>query len=206
MMNTTSNIPRLEILIPAGSIHKYTTLLQAGIIVERQSTCSFREFFASLPGFSAEYILNRIETIFQDGLPVDDIEATLQGSSPVIAISGAMPGLAGAIFRKNSFHAALRTSDSSSLNGVLPGAEKVRVKLKLFNVIASEKGGTLLNDGCVMESDSVLKFINYRRHLFSDQLVLRCDEKTTGLDALAAVLHKSETVYLRIHEGDVSTQ
>jgi hypothetical protein len=47
-------------------------------------------------------------------MPVDDLETVVDGSSPVIAISGAMPGLAGAIFRKNSFHAALRTSADNS--------------------------------------------------------------------------------------------
>ncbi len=172
--------------------------------MERSSTITFAELFASLPGFSTKYIGDRIETIFQNGLPVDDIETGIDGPAPVIAISGAMPGLAGAIFRKNSFHAALRTSDSNALPDKLERSEGVLIRLKFFNVIASEKGGTILNSGCFMKSDSVLKFINYRPRLFSEVLSLHCNDESLGLDDMKTILHKSETVYLRIQEDNVA--
>lgn len=157
-----------------------------------------------MPGFSSQYIADRIETIFQNGLPVDDIETGIEGPAPVIAISGAMPGLAGAIFRKNSFHAALRTSDSNPLPGESEGTENVFIKLKLFNVIASEKGSGILSSGCFMKSDSVFKFMNYRPQLFSELISLRCNNESLVLDDLKNLLHKSETVYLRIQEDNVA--
>jgi hypothetical protein len=64
MLTRSTHIPRLEILIPAGAAPQYTTLLQAGIFVESKSTTTVGEIFASLPGFSTQYILDRIETIF----------------------------------------------------------------------------------------------------------------------------------------------
>ncbi|MBU0946566.1 MAG: hypothetical protein KJ804_18950 [Proteobacteria bacterium] len=192
----------MELLIPAGSISRYTTLLQAGIIEERQSPCTYRAFFSSLPGVNSQYIVDRIETIFHNGLPVDDIETDIEGSAPVIAISGAMPGLAGAIFRKNSFHAALRTAESHASSDSLEKAEKKIITLKLFNVIASEKGGNFLNNGCFMKSDSVLKFINYRPQLFSHLLALSCDDNSLELEEVKTILLHSDIVFLKIHEDD----
>ncbi len=205
MINRSIHIPRLELLIPAGTSNKYTTLLQAGILEERSASTTIGEFLASLPGFTNHYIRERIETIFLNGLPVDDLETRMSGPSPVLAISASMPGLAGAIFRKNSFHAALRTSKSDSLPDRALSTEKIIIRLKFFNSIASEKGGIILQNGCLMDCDSVLKFINYRRQLFSHLLALHCDDKAVRLADLETFLPKSENVFLRIQEDNVST-
>jgi hypothetical protein len=205
MINRSPHIPRLELLIPADTTKKYTTLLQAGILEARSAPTTVGELLASLPGFTMQYIRERIETIFLNGLPVDDLETKINGPSPVLAISAVMPGLAGAIFRKNSFHAALRTSTSDSLADKLPSTEKITIRLKFFNIIATERGGTIFHNGCLMKSESVLKFINYRRHLFSHLLSLHCDDTPVGLDDLGSILHSSETVFLRIQEDHVST-
>jgi hypothetical protein len=108
MINRFIYTPRLDILIPADTINQYTTLLQAGILEERSASTTVGGLLASLPGFTMQYIRERIETIFLNGLPIDNLETIINGPSPVaLAISAVMPGLAGAIFRKNSFHAAL---------------------------------------------------------------------------------------------------
>lgn len=205
MINKTYHIPRLELLIPAATTKKYTTLLQNGILVERNVPTPVGELLASLPGFTMQYIRERIETIFLNGLPVDDLETIITGPSPVLAISAVMPGLAGAIFRKNSFHAALRTSTSDSLADRSQSTEKIIIRLKFFNIIATEKGATILHNGCLMRSESVLKFINYRRNLFSHLLSLRYDDKPISLDDLGSLLLTSKTVFLRIQEDHVST-
>lgn len=75
-----------------------------------------------------------------------------------------MPGLAGAIFRKNSLHAALRTSDSNNMIAAQTD-KKTMVCLKLFNMIASEKGPELLEKGGVFAGSKLLDFFQQRSQL-----------------------------------------
>ncbi|MBU0962201.1 MAG: hypothetical protein KKH60_11745, partial [Proteobacteria bacterium] len=92
----------------------------------------------------------------------------------------------------------------NSLPDGLQRAKKVMVRLKLFNVIASEKGGDILKNGCVIGSESLLRFINYRPQMFSHSLSMRCDDKPISYGEVDSLLHGSETVFLRIQEGDDS--
>lgn len=155
MINGPRHVPRLEFLAPADTAIQYTTFLQAGILEERNAPLTVGEFLVSLPGFTLQYVRERVETIFLNGLPVDDLKTRMYGPSSVLAISGVMPGLAGAIFRKNSFHAALITSTPDSLASRLPHSEKIIIRLKFFNIIAAEKGEALLRNGCFMSSESI---------------------------------------------------
>ncbi len=50
-------------------------LLQKGFVLEAEVGCSLRELLAERFGISAEYIENRIQTVFLDGKPVDDMDA-----------------------------------------------------------------------------------------------------------------------------------
>lgn len=177
MTNNLSYIPQLDVRTPADSILPYTTLLQTGILVESKPLPTVGEFLCSLPGFTSQYIHERIETIFLNGLPVDDLETIIVGSAPILAISAAMPGLAGAIFRKNGFHAALRTSINNDSSDEAQSSEHLMILLKFFNMIVSERGETILHDGCLMKCNSVLRFMNYRSQLFSDAVSLNFDNE-----------------------------
>ena len=126
MTNKLGCIPQLDIRIPVvGSILPYTTLLQTGILVESKPQPTVRAFLGSLPGFTSQYMNERIETIFLNGLPVDDLETIINGSAPILAISAAMPGLAGAIFRKNGFHAPLRTTITDDSSDEVQSSEQI---------------------------------------------------------------------------------
>lgn len=142
----TEEPPIVEIKVHADSINRYTTLFQMGVNIETQGDISIGSFLNRLPGFTTEYIDNRVQTIFLNGSAMDDLQTPLSGAHPVLAISAAMPGLAGAIFRRNSLHAALR---SERVDNPVPIGHKetVTVTLKLFNMIAQERGTDLLAQG-----------------------------------------------------------
>lgn len=204
MRNSFHHVPRLELFVAAGDTKKYTTLLQSGILWQSNATTTVGQFLSSLPGFTHKYIVEHIETIFLNGQPIDDLATQLNGPSAVLALSAAMPGLAGAIFRKNSFHAPLRTTDYHALPDSLPRAKSVVVQLKCFNCIAREKGQTLLHNGCFFKSDSLVKFLSYRGKLFTDLLSMRYNDKPINLGGLEPLLHQSETIFLRIYEDNVT--
>lgn len=205
MDNTADQTPRLELLIPAHAMGRFTTLLQAGFFVESSHGTTVGEFLHSLPGFTMQYITDRIETIFLNGLPVDDLTTVINGTHhPVLAVSAAMPGLAGAIFRKNSFHAALRTKARSAAIDPLQNPEKVLIILKLFNMVASERGGELLHHGCLMKTASLLKFIHCRPQLLAEILHCRCAGTSISPVDLPTHLQGADRVFLRIAESNAS--
>jgi hypothetical protein len=143
---TQQEPPILEIRVRADSINRYTAILQTGVSVETPGPVSIGVFLHRLPGFTMDYIDKRVQTIFLNGSAIDDLETPLTGAHPVLAISAAMPGLAGAIFRRNSMHAALRSeSDHPTMSSAQ--SETVTVTLKLFNMIATEKGAGILARG-----------------------------------------------------------
>jgi hypothetical protein len=143
---TPDNSQIVEIRVQADSIGRYTAIFQTGVTLMTSGVVSIGIFLSSLPGFSVEYINLRVQTIFLNGSAVDDLETPLTGAQPVLALSAAMPGLAGAIFRRNSMHAALR---SASVQDPLPSeqSDMHTVTLKLFNMIATEMGPGLLAAG-----------------------------------------------------------
>lgn len=167
---------KVTLEIPDNSGHLFTTLLQAGVQLRTVSTCSIGEFLLTLKGFSYEYLCNEVETIFLNGTPVDDLDQHFSGDSPTLALSAAMPGLAGAIFRKNSIHSALRTNPIKE-QAESDKAEQLTVTLKLFNTVAKDKGSLLLQAGVILPGDKLVSFLNRQSFLWDLPLVAKVDGK-----------------------------
>ncbi len=198
MDKRSENIIQLTLHVPADAMDGFTTLLQNGIEIDVKPATSVGELLASLNGFTPQYIAERVETIFLNGFPVDNPAMLISGSHPVLAISAAMPGLAGAIFRKNSFHAPLRTScgkndeKKKQANGTIP------VSLKLFNMVAKEKGEALLAGGCLFNTEALLKTIRYRPQLFTQVLQCTCNNRTITMDYLPYCLIGENRILLKV--------
>ena len=164
-------------------------------------TVSIGVFLNRLPGFTVDYINSRVQTIFLNGSAVDDLETPLTGARPVLAISAAMPGLAGAIFRRNSMHAALRSASAQDpVSSEHP--ETVSVTLKLFNMIAAEKGPGLLARGVGFTGAQLSDFftdhpalLTSLTHAFIDGQELDREELRQGLNTL-------ETIHLIIRKDN----
>ncbi len=188
--------PHIALTVSTKITAPFTTLLQGGIFIDVPCNTQIGEFLTSLPGFNQEYVQSRVETIFIDGLPADSLSQPLTSSGTVLAISAAMPGLAGAIFRKNSVHAALRTAP---ITKEAESAEKtIQVRLKLFNMIALEKGAQLLHEGCVMKASTVQYFFSYRKHLLKQIAEIRVNGDLISFEDLHLLLNRKDTILLTI--------
>ena len=161
MADTTTILPSLKISLDIENVSRFTSLLQSGIGLESSTGTSLGVFLSNLPNFEPEYISDRVQTIFFDGNAVDDLEKHLSEPNHVVALSAAMPGLAGAIFRRNSLCAALRTN-ASSTHTDHSSTRPCIVTLKLFNHIALEKGGALLEKGGLFSGSSLIDFFHQR--------------------------------------------
>ena len=190
---TQKNPPIVEIRVRADSIGRYTAIFQTGLSLVTSGAVSIGVFLNRLPGFTVEYINSRVQTIFLNGSAVDDLETPLTGARPVLAISAAMPGLAGAIFRRNSMHAALR---SGGVQQSLPSGQSEihTVILKLFNMIAAERGPGLLAQGVGFTGAQLSDFFTDHpalltsiKHVFLDGQELDREDMRQGLDKLNTI-------------------
>jgi hypothetical protein len=195
----TKESPIVEIRVRPGFINKYAALFQMGVNIETHGTTSIGSFLNRLPGFTKEYINNRVQTIFLNGSAMDDLQSPLIGDRPVLAISAAMPGLAGAIFRRNSLHAALRSNGVSNL---VPDGHKetVNVRLKLFNMIAQEKGADLLARGVGYTGAQLVHFFTDNPTLLSNVTQFFLSGQELNWDNLLKRLDRLDDIHLIIRK------
>lgn len=196
----TDPVPTISLLVRADALDKFTTLLQSGLFLSVKQGENIDGLLTSLPGFSEKYIKERVQTIFVDGLPADDLAQQFSGQETVLAISAAMPGLAGAIFRKGGMHASLRTTTEKKKHSAAPDS-MLTVRLKLFNIIAKERGVTLLAGGCLMQSASVEKFLDYRTPLAASIQTISIGNQETDMKMLRKTLAIHTRIVLTINSS-----
>ena len=121
--------PQLSLSPPA-----WAAMLQRGVGIPHDAVTTVREFLQECLGIDPGYVEERLQTVFVDGRPVDDLDRSSVGPGRVLALSGAMPGLAGATMRRGGYYARLREDithpGTPTLNQEEDGGFVV---LKLFN-------------------------------------------------------------------------
>jgi len=119
-------------------------------------------------GLSDEYISAKVKTIFIDGGPVDDIFNTKIKTGGVCALSGAMPGIVGAMMRIGSPYAAMRESITIKPDETAESEKEIIFGLKIFNAILSDMGLEFLRRGILLEKKRIFElFAKYGRKIFS---------------------------------------
>ncbi|NLW35499.1 hypothetical protein [Syntrophorhabdus aromaticivorans] len=133
-------------------------LLQTGFVLICTTGVSIRSLLCNRFGFSPQFVEDRISTIFLNGKPVDNIDTTTVADGATIALSGAMPGLAGATLRRKSPLASFRQTISSPSTpreeGKAPGA----VLIKVFNILMDELGPLFLRQGMFLPAETLKLF------------------------------------------------
>lgn len=187
----------IKLTVPTDKLLLFATLLQSGVKIKCRAGKSIALFLQELPTFTKEYIVEVVQTIFLDGDPVDDLETVFDKEEQTLALSASMPGLAGAILRKNSFHSALRghTTKTSDLNF---NFEESIVTLKLFNSIAQDKGTALLSGGVLIDVKKLLKFFNIRSTLIEKAIYIETDNVQITKEKFLKTLETDSLVRLTI--------
>ena len=98
----------LGFAIDYTDMSSFVPLLQKGFQVRVQVGRSLKHLLCEQCGINPEYLTDRIQTIFLDGKVVDNVETTTVKDGAIIALSAAMPGLAGATLRTGGLLAAFR--------------------------------------------------------------------------------------------------
>jgi hypothetical protein len=149
----------LNLAVKANLIARFLKFIELGFKLKIKAGLSIRELLCVHLGISDNYFENRIQTIFLDGMPVDNVDTAWVDDGARIALSAAMPGLAGATFRKDGPYASLRGTISYSKGKKTPVRGEATINLKFFNMIAKELGPVFLQKGIMVEGNTFQNFV-----------------------------------------------
>jgi hypothetical protein len=171
---------RLCMTVPAGRIPCFFPLLQKGFALDVSLGRPIRSLLRNELGLSDEFIEARIQTVFLDGKPVDDIDTALVRAGSTLALAPAMPGLMGAMLRRGGHLAVMRSGITHRDDTGTAGSGEGRIIVKLFGMALQELGPQLLARGIGVDAGDLAKVI---RGMPED-----CSEGPAGLDGMAGLV------------------
>lgn len=199
--NNNPTLPKLSIIISADKIGRFATVLQAGFTMPAAKNSILSTFLENLPGFTEDYICNRLQTVFLNGDALDDFDIPFSADTCVLALSAAMPGLAGAIFRKASPAAGLRKTVVHRQSS--EEKKNISVLVKYFNDIAIEKGPDVLSEGIVFGATDLLSFLELRPSLVGAMSEIILDEQPLDQEELLGSLSRHQQILLTCKTANV---
>jgi hypothetical protein len=131
------------------------SLLQRGVWWRATTPAPLLPFLIGQLGLGEAYVRDRIETIFIDGMVVDDLDRSVVRDGSTVTLSAAMPGLVGATLRRGGYYKAMRSGISWSTlgdDGLPEETGPGLVRVKLFNLILREVGPGLLAEGVLVDA------------------------------------------------------
>ena len=145
-----NRIKTVHLFVEKNRVPAFYPLLSRGIIVKTRVGCSVKTLICNYLGLSADYLEKRLQTIFLDGKAVDDTETTVVQEGATLALSAAMPGLAGATLRRGSAYAAMRNQITHQNGTCGESTKDGTICLKLFNLVAADIGQSFLEKGVLI--------------------------------------------------------
>jgi hypothetical protein len=143
----------------------FVELLQNGFVLECQVGVNIRSLLCEELGLSDHYVSERISTIFLDGNCVDNIGSAIVKEGSTLALSAAMPGLAGATLRRGGAYGSMRSSITHREND--PGRKEIGLcSIKLFNLLIPELGPVFLLRGILIKPANLENFLRKKPEEF----------------------------------------
>lgn len=207
MYDILKNYPtvRLSVTLEPDKIQGFFPLLQCGFMVKVQIGCSIKTMLCEQFGLNPEYVEDRIQTILLDGKTVDDIDSAIIKDGSTLALSAAMPGLAGATLRRGGHLSLLRSGITHRGGRKSVSRREGMVVLKLFNLVVNELGPTFLKRGIfVRREDLEGLLMSLPGEFWGGCKAANVDGQEVGLDHLLGMtwLDNYDFAMLRVH-GDL---
>lgn len=181
----------LNIKISFHSIHIFNPVLQKGFYVKSIVGIPVMEFLIQC-GLDREYINSNIKTVFLDSKPVDNLENAIIKDNSILSLSGAMPGLVGAVMRIDSPFQSFRntisyvaTVDENSFINKKTGM----VAIKLFNTVLSDTAVLFLQKGIYIDGKTLLSLIKENKNVFKKKSICY-NNKQLLLSEVIAILKR----------------
>jgi hypothetical protein len=136
----------------------FALMFQQGFMLRGRIGSTIREALCEQWGIETGYLDGRINTVFLDGSPVDDVDKARLAEGSVLALSASMPGFVGAALRKGGFYAKMRQGITHVEDAATEGPREGFFMLKLFNMVAEELGPLFLKEGIWLDSKAFEEF------------------------------------------------
>ncbi len=190
---------RLSLIVKAELVPIFFQMLGQGFKVNAQIGCSVKELICNQLGIHEDYLTERIQTIFLNAKVVDDVKSAIVNEGSVLALSGAMPGLAGAILRSGGIYAGMRSQISHDRNKLPSQSKNGQITLKLWNLVVKELGRTFLDRGIWVRGEELQSFIKrYWETLRAGCIGAELDGKSATVDHLQTTTWKFDLVFLQV--------
>jgi len=158
----TAAAATLALRVRPGTLPRFFPLCQQGFYVKVPKSGSIRAILCHDLGLSPDYLEGRIQTIFLNGKPVDDVDAALVAAGDTLALSAAMPGLVGATMRRGGYLAGFRGNISHRDQDQAVQGGECLVQLKLFNLVTEELGPFFLEQGLWIKAAVLEAFLQHQ--------------------------------------------
>lgn len=152
--------PALSVRCAPAALLGLTPILREGVDVSVRPGRTLRQTMTEDLGLCPECVEERIQTVFLDGSPVDDIDSDHATHGCTLALAGALPGVAGIAMRRGSPVGVFREGithgaghDDNGAGGALG------LTLKLFNSVALECLGWVLEQGVLVRAARLLELL-----------------------------------------------
>ena len=195
----------LSLTINGRLLPLFFQLLGHGFLMVVQTGSSVKELLCDQLGVTEDYLEQRIKSIFLNGKVVDDVNTAIVDEGATMALSGAMPGLVGAILRTGGYYAPMRSQISYDKNSVPSQLKNGKITLKLWNLVVKELGPSFLERGIWIQGDEMRSFIE--RHweaLKSGCNAVKLDEKQATIEQLEDFAWDADPVFLQVIPSEVS--
>ena len=156
--------PTLTIHAAPKALLALTPILREGVAVRLRPGLSLRQTMIQDLGFCPECVEERVQTVFLDGSPVDDIDADSAQEGCTLALAGALPGVAGIAMRRGSPVGVFREGIAHDIGHGDQSAQTasgglLTVTLKLFNTVALECLSHVLEQGADMRAGRLAELL-----------------------------------------------
>ncbi len=163
--NQESNGTRISLVMGKELAGEFFPILQRGFGVMALVPCTIRELLCDQLGLEVTYVSERITTIFLDGRAIDSMNEVV-GEHSLIALSAAMPGLAGATLRRGSYYAAMRSAIAARDNEKSATRRIGMIRIKLFNLMLQDMADRFLKRGIFVSAADLGDFFIHRPDFF----------------------------------------
>ena len=185
-----------EELIPT-----FCVLLSQGFTLKVRVGCTMRELLHRQLGLSADYIDQRLQTIFLDGKAVDNIDTAVVKSGSTLALSAAMPGLAGATLRRGGAYASMRSQISHGKSPLPDDIKEGELVLKLFNLVARELSPMFLAKGVWLKGKSLQGFLQKAPDSFWEGCrAAELNGQLLDIDSLAKIEWDQQEIFVTVKQ------
>ena len=201
-MTASNDLPetRLSLSVEAEALDGFCLLTGGGFKIRIWTSESVKEVLCGQLAIEPSYVENRIQTIFLDSTVVDDPNTAIVAAGSTIALSAAMPGVAGAMLRRGSHYSPMRSTIShDSQSEESTQRSEADMTLQLFNMLQQELGPAFLKRGIRLSGRAFADLLRRRGDILrSAVLTAEIDSVAVDYSEVLDVNWKKRQIDLRV--------